>query len=184
MNAYWRKWGEGLGILRLHNWNRSFWGLWYIQTGAQDESFTNDTPTKIGCPSGWRERGVCIILCNIPKINTKCVECVELQTWFLSRKKECVLKPKFFQSVEKRWWNIPSSNGENVFDSKVFSSSKNIVQNSFRPSLPPQCLQKKSTGGIFFRNKILKEDGFWKINLLFSEVVVNRVYKGDGDFRT
>jgi len=27
------------------------------QTSAQDESFTNDTPTKIGCPNGWRREG-------------------------------------------------------------------------------------------------------------------------------
>ena len=78
-------------------------GTFCAQIGAQDESFTNDTPTKIGCPSGWRERGVCIILCNIPKINTKCVECVELQTWVLSRKKSVLCsETKIFQSVEKR----------------------------------------------------------------------------------
>jgi len=104
---------------------------------------------------------------------------VELQTWVLSRKKECVLKPKFFSRL-KNVDEIYRPAMEKICSILKYFPHQKI---SFKTVLDPACPQtalKNSTGGIFFRNKILKEDGFWKINLHFSEVVVNRVYKCDG----
>jgi len=114
------------------------------------------------------------MICNIPEINTKCVECVNYKRGFC-RGKSGSSKPKFFSRL-KNVDEIYRPAMEKICSILKYFPHQKI---SFKTVIDPACPQAFS-GGVFFRNKNLKEDGFWKMNLLILRGRGQKVYKCDG----